>query len=72
VITLCEWHVVVDVPDDFVESEADTLSAAVMTSLAERAVETELRFSTSGRRFGFTPSRDAPGTRQRPIRARPS
>ena len=37
-ITLCEWHVVVDVPDDFVESEADTLSAAVMTSLAERAV----------------------------------
>jgi len=49
VITLGEWHVVVDVPDDFAETEADDLSAMVLASLAEWAIGTELRFSTSGR-----------------------
>jgi len=49
VIPLGEWQVVVDVPDDLGETEADVLSSAVLTSLAEWAVGAEQRFSTSGR-----------------------
>ena len=53
-ITLGEWQLVVDVPDDLGESEADALSAAVLISLAEWSVGAEGGSRPVRGRFEFT------------------
>jgi hypothetical protein len=49
VVTLGQWVVTVEVPDDLAERDAVGLFAAVMTSLAEWATGAEQWFSATGK-----------------------